>query len=158
MSAAPPHRPAAQPGGEPPASIRTSVALVWAVVAASVLNAVLSLWFLDALAAAAVETEPALTAETARAGVVSSAVSAVVFGALWVLLAIFLRRGANWARIVLSIFAGIGVITGVPALTLSSKPLLLTVVGAVTLVLEIALLYFLWQRESGGFLKPPPTS
>lgn len=158
MSAAAPQPPDAQPVGDPPGSIRTSVALVWAVVAASVLNALLSFAFIDALVASARATEPVLTAETARAGVISSAVSAVVFGALWVLLALFLRRGANWARIVLSIFAGIGVLTGLPALTMTGKPVLLTVVGAVTLTLEVALLYFLWQRDSGGYLKPRPTS
>jgi hypothetical protein len=154
MSASAPHR----PGGAPPTSIRASIALVWAIVAASLLNALMSVVLMDDLVGAAVEAQPVLTEEGARAQVTSNAVSAVVFGALWVVVAVFLRRGAGWARIVLSIFAGLGVLLGLSALTFVGRPLLLTAIGAVTLVLELALLYFLWQRDSGGYLKPRPTS
>jgi hypothetical protein len=158
MPAATPQRPGAWPGDGPPSSIRTSVALVWAVVVVSLLNALLSFVLMDDLVAAARESQPVLTGEVARAGVLSGVFSAVVFGALWLALAVFLRRGANWARIVLSIFAVLGVLLGLPALGSASKPVVFTVIGVVTLVLEVALLYFLWQRDSGGYLKPRPTA
>ncbi len=149
------HRPE-QPG-DVPSSVRTSVTLVWAIVALSVLNAVLSLVYLDELVDAATQGQ-SVDRGTATTGVVVGAVfSLLVFGGLWVLLALFLRRAANWARIVLTVFAALGVVFGAIGLFASDEPLFVTVTNLVTVVLQAALLYFMWRPDSSTYLRAHPT-
>lgn len=152
----PPERPGVQPKGDAPPSIRTSVNLVWAIVAMSVLSALVTFIFFDDVLATTMEGQPATVDEsTLRASLtVSSLVAVVVFGALWIVLGIFLRKGANWARIVLTILAGLGVAFGLFGLAAPQHAGLL-VVGIITWVLEAALLWFLWQKDSSAYLRPP---
>ena len=154
MSAPPPEGPGRQPQGEAPPSIRTSVNLVWAIVALSVLSAVATFIFIDDIAAALQQDQGAGVSESAvRAGAtVGAIIGVVVFGALWIVLGIFLRKGANWARIVLSILAGLGVVFGLFGLVAPQHASLL-IIGIITWVLEAALLWFLWQKDSTAFLK-----
>ncbi|HWL97019.1 MAG TPA: hypothetical protein VNP20_06710 [Nocardioidaceae bacterium] len=156
MSAPPPERPGVQPKGDAPPSIRTSLNLVWAIVAMSVLSAVVTFIFFDDVLATAMEAQPAGADEsTVRASLtVGPLIGVVVFGALWIVLGIFLRKGANWARIVLTILAGVGVVSGLFNLVTPQHPGVL-VVGIITWVLEAALLWFLWQKDSSAYLKPP---
>ena len=155
MSAPPPEGPGRQPRGEEPPSIRTSVNLVWAIVAMSVLSAVVTFIFIDDIIATTLQDQgtAGVTESQLRAGAILSAiVGVVVFGALWVVLGIFLRRGANWARIVLSVLAGLGVVFGLFGLVAPQHASLL-VIGIITWVLEAALLWFLWQKDSTAYLK-----
>lgn len=149
---------AAQPG-QPPATIRRAVQMVWAVVALSVVNTVLTFVYLDDLVASALEGQPqqGLTEASARTSVIVGGVFGLVFAALWVLLAVLLRRGANWARIVLTVLAGIGLLVGLFGLSLSTTPAPFVVVSVITLVPEAALLYLLWQRDSSRYLKIRPS-
>jgi hypothetical protein len=157
MSAPPPEGPRRQPQAEAPPSIRTSVNLVWAIVAMSVLSAVVTFIFIDDIVATALDGQAAGVDEsTVRASAtVSALVAVVVFGALWIVLGIFLRKGANWARIVLSILAGLGVVFGLFGLAAPQHASVL-VIGIITWVLEAALLWFLWQKDSTAYLKPTP--
>lgn len=158
MSAPTPEPHGPRDGRAVPSSIRKSVALVWAIVALSVLNALLTLVLLDDLVAGALESQAGgLTEQSARTSAIFGAVFGLVFAALWVMLAVLLRRGVNWARLVLTVLAAIGVVFGLFGLTLGSTPPVFLAVGVVTLVLEAALLYFLWQRDSSAYLKPRPT-
>jgi hypothetical protein len=154
MSAPPPERRGAQPRGEAPPSIRTSVNLVWAIVAMSVLSAVVTFIFFDDIISTTLDSQPASVDEGAvRASVtVSALVAVVVFGALWIVLGIFLGKGANWARIVLTILAGLGVVFGLFGL-FGPQHASVLVVGIITWVLEAALLWFLWQKDSTAYLK-----
>lgn len=141
-------------GADPPPSVRTSVTLVWTIVALSVLNAVLTFVFIDELVATAAAGQAGLDRDTAQIGVVVGSVfGLVIFGALWVLLAVFLRRGANWARIVLTVLAAMGVLFGAVGLTSSEDPMALTVTSLVTVVLQAALLYCMWQADSSAYIK-----
>jgi hypothetical protein len=159
---APPPEPERQPArGEAPPSIRRAVSLVWAVVALSVLTAALQFLYIDDIVQATIEAQPdaGISADAARTTILlSGVVFLVLFGALWVLLGVFLNRGANWARIVLTILAGIGVLFGLLNLggAGGSQPLMLTVTGLVSVVLQAALLYYLWQRDASAYLKPRP--
>jgi hypothetical protein len=153
MSAPPPEGPGRQPQGEAPPSIRTSVNIVWAIVAMSVLSAVVTFIFIDDIAAALQDQGAGVSESTVRASaIVSAVVAVVVFGALWIVLGIFLRKGANWARIVLSILAGLGVVFGLFGLAAPQHASLL-VIGIITWVLEAALLWFLWQKDATAYLK-----
>jgi hypothetical protein len=155
MSAPPPEGPGRQPQGEAPPSIRTSVNLVWAIVAMSVLSAVVTFIFIDDIIATALQDQgtAGVSEGTVRASAtVSAVVGVVLFGALWIVLGIFLRKGANWARIVLSILAGLGVVFGLFGLAAPQHASVL-VIGVITWVLEAALLWFLWQKDSTAYLK-----
>lgn len=159
MGAPRPEGPRRHPAAEPPPSVRTAVTLVWAIVGVSVVNALLTFAFVDDIVAATVEAAGAgdLSEEAIRASIIVSGLFAlIVFGVLWVVLAIFLRRGANWARIVLTVLAGIGVVFGLLGLATGGQPALFMATGLITLVLQIALLFYLWQKDSTAYLKPQP--
>jgi uncharacterized protein YacL len=126
------------------------------IVALSVLNAALSFVYLDELVDAATQGQN-VNQSTATTGVIVGAVfSVLVFGGLWVLLAVFLRRAANWARIVLTVFAALGVVFGAIGLFASDEPLFVTATNLVTVVLQAALLYFMWRPDSSAYLQARP--
>jgi hypothetical protein len=139
----------------PPPSVRTSVTLVWTIVALSVLNAALTFLYLDEIVAATLPAQATgIDEDAARVGiVVGSVFFLVIFGALWVMLAVFLRRGANWARIVLTVLAALGVLFGAFGLVNREQPTALTVTSLLSTVLEAALLYCLWQADTSAFIK-----
>lgn len=150
-------RPDAPAGGGPPPSIRRSVALVWAVVAMSVLNVLLTFLFIDDLVAAAMRSGSAgLEQETARQSITFNGVFGLLFAVLWVMLGVLVRRGTGWARIALTALAVIGIVFGVMALSVGLQRTEFVVVGVVTLVLQVALVYCLWQRDSSRYLRSPP--
>jgi hypothetical protein len=66
--------------------------------------------------------------------VAQMAVSLVVTAAFWTMIAIFVRRGANWARVLATVFAAIGVVVGPVVLVLGS---LLVAPPATYLVLSL---------------------
>jgi O-antigen/teichoic acid export membrane protein len=156
MSAPPPEgqgQGGAQSGSAPP-SIRTAVSLVWAIVAVSIVSLVLTFVYIDDIVAAAGEDLSQEQRDLTRtASLVGAVFFGVVINAVWVVMGIFLRKGRNWARIVLTILAGIGVLGGLFGFA-GDRPALLTVVGVITLALEAALLFFLWKKESSAFLQP----
>ena len=148
-----------QPDAVPPASIRRAVALVWAVVAVSVLNVLLTFVYIDDLVAAAMASGAAgLTEETARQSITVNGVFGLLFAVLWVMLGVLVRRGTGWARVALTALAVIGIVFGLMALSVGAQRTEFVAVGVVTLVLQAALVYFLWQRDSSRYLKPPPPS
>ena len=139
---------------EPPPSIKTAVNIVWAVVAVSVLSTILTFLYLDDLVEAAGGANLTATKENAaRTGaIVGAIIGFLLFGALWVLLAIFLRKGANWARIVLTVFAVLGLAFGIFGLFAGDQPAILLILSLVQLALYAALLYFMWRKESSEYL------
>lgn len=150
----PPHW-VAPPRPEPPQAIKTALMILAAQVALSALSTVLMYVYLDdILAAAAGPDLPSAWQDFARTmAFVGVVVGFLVFGALWVVLGIFVRKGANWARIVLTVLAGLGILSGTVGLATSGdQPALLVVVSVVQLALYVALLFFLWRPESSGYL------
>jgi hypothetical protein len=153
-SSGPADRSNTPPRGELPASIRRSVALVWAIVALSVLNVLLTFVFLDELAAAAVRSgTPGLTEESARSSITFNGVFGLLFAVLWVMLGVLVRRGTGWARVALTVLAVIGIVFGLMALSLGVQRTEFVLIGVATLVLQAALVYFLWRRDSNSYLR-----
>jgi len=139
---------------EPPQSIKTAVNIVWAVVALSVLSTILTFVYLDELVEAVDTNLTGAERDAARAGgIVGAIIGFVVFGVLPVVLGIYLRKGANWARIVLTVLAVLGVLFGLYGLLAGNQPIALLVLGLIQMVLFVALLYFLWRRESTEYIK-----
>ena len=137
---------------EPPQAIKTAVTVVWAVVVLSVLSVILTFLYLDDLVEAAGENLTSAEQDAARSfAIVVAIITLLVFGALWVVCGVFLRKGANWARIVLTVLSVLGLAFGLFGLFVD-QPAIFLVLGVVELVLYVVLLYFLWRKESTDFI------
>ena len=144
----PEHRP--DDRGPAPASVQNAVRLIWASVALSVLGAVLSFVMLDDLIDTVLEGTNELTRDQARVGIIGSVVVGVVIGvALAALLAVFIGRGANWARIVWTVLAVLGLVFSLPAI--GNQPPIALVQQLVGLALTVAILVLLYRPESNRY-------
>ncbi len=79
-------------------------------------------------------------------------VAFVVFAALAVVLASFFLGGHGWTRLVLSATAGTGVLVGAVCLD-KDLPGVFVVLSAVIIAEGLALLFFLWCRETTTYLR-----
>ena len=147
----------------PPQSIRTAVNLVWALVGLSVLALVLTVVMRDQLIESWAQASGSYgdmyddggadaVSDYAPAFVPIAIISTIIFGGIMALLAIFLRRGAGWARIVLTVLAVLGVLGALTTFA-QHRPALFLVLTVVQLALYVGLLVFLWHRDSSAYLK-----
>jgi len=143
--------------GEKPASVKTAINIIWAYIALSVISTLLSFLYLDQIIDDAMAAQPASSAateEVVRSSViVGSVVVLVVIVGLSVLLAIFLGKGKNWARIVLTVLVAISLLGGLVGLAgVGGQPIALQVLQVLTLLLAAALVFFLWKKDSSRWL------
>lgn len=138
---------------DPPPAIKTSVSIVWAVVALSIVGTILTVLFLDDIIKSAAGANLTSSEEdAARTGaVVGAVVGFVIFGGLWILLGVFLRKGAGWARIVLTVLAALGLLFSLVSLA-GGQPALFLVLSLLQMGLYGALLFFMWKRESSDYI------
>jgi hypothetical protein len=143
-------------GGAPgtaPASVKTAINLIWANVALSVVSFLITLFLLDSIVDQALSDAnlaAGTDADVIRSGAIVGAVIGLVIGVgITVLLVIFLRKGANWARIVYTVIAALGIVTGL--IGIAGQPALLLVVSLVGLLLTIGAVVMLWKKESTAF-------
>ncbi len=137
---------------EPPPDIKTSVNIVWAVVALVVLGTILTLLSLDDMVDSVGTDLTSDERDAARTAVIVGAIVAlVIFGGLWTVLAIFLRKGANWARIVLTVLAALGLVLGLVTLG-GNLPAVLLAIRLVQMALYVALIVFMWRPESSQYI------
>lgn len=149
----PPERHGQPTTTEPPPAIKTSVTIIWAAIALSVVSTILSFIYLDDLVEASGGNLEGADLDAARTGgMIGAAIALLFFGVLWVVLAIFLRKGANWARIVLTVLAVLGIAFVLFSLLAGGQPVIFLIINLVTLALYAALLYFMWQPESTAYL------
>jgi hypothetical protein len=100
--------------------------------------------------------------QTAEAGATIGAVVGFVFIAVYGLFVWFAWRGYNWARIVLWVLAGLGILSGLAGLALGSPLPFLSALNVFQLLLLLAAVVFLalkpssewyrfrgWQRATG---------
>jgi hypothetical protein len=152
--------PGAAPLGEPPRSIAMAINLIWAAVVVTVITTVLSFVNLDEAVetALASDTSGTLTESSARTGVIVVSLVILVIGVvIYALLAVYLGRGKNWARLVYTVLAAIFGLLGALGLA-GDQPALSMLLGVVQLALIAATLYFLWQRESSAWLTGRPVA
>jgi hypothetical protein len=143
------------PGWEPPpvperpTTVKVGVGAFLATLILGVISSLVQFSDIDGLVArtVAISNDPALTADVVRAGLVLGAVIGLLLVGLEALFIWFAWQGRNWARIVLWVLGGLGVLFGLAALggaaggvagtgfldALSVFSLLLTVVGIVAL-------------------------
>lgn len=90
----------------------------------------------------------------ARMGIVASAVISVIIAALFAWLTIMIRKGRNWARVTTTVLLALGVVFGLFSFGGTAAAGGTTVLGIVSLLLEIAILVMLWLRSSNEYFKP----
>ena len=137
--------------GPKPASIKNAINIIWAYIALSVITTALSFVYLDQLIDDAMASQPAnssVTEDSIRTFTIAILliILLIVVG-LSALLAVFLGKGKNWARIVLTILTGISLVFGLLSLV-GGGPAALLVAQIISLLLAAALIFFLWKKES----------
>jgi hypothetical protein len=139
-----------------PASVATAIKLIWASMALSVVGALITFTMLDAIVDKAIQdaaSGASIDRETVRSSAIAGAIGGLVIGlGLTFLMLYFIRKGANWARILYTVLGGLGIVFGLLGLT--GQPPLLLVLGLVSLVLTAAILFFLWKSESNPWFAP----
>ncbi|MEJ7796788.1 MAG: hypothetical protein WKF50_14630 [Nocardioides sp.] len=145
--------PGQAPLGPRPRSVEMAVNLIWVAVGLTILSTIIGFAQLDTAVETALESDTTgtLGEDAARAGIIAFIVIFLVIGVgIYTLLALFIKRGKNWARIVFTVLAAIGLLFGILGLG-SDQSALSLVVGLVQIALTAATLFFLWKPESSAY-------
>lgn len=142
--------------GPRPQSVDRAVTLIWVSIALTLVASLLSFLYLDGLVDDMLEGASGSGAEMTESMARATAIGGIVFGlvvgvALMVLFAVFIGKGANWARIVYTVLAGISLVFGLLGLVNPTGPALLVLLSLVGLAVTAATLWFLWQKESSAW-------
>ena len=143
-----------------PVTLTIAVVLVWIT---AVFDALASVGFLAVAAAASTpgaeaDIEKSL-AEGGLSGIPTGMIGttflvlAIVFLAMAVVevvVAIFLGRGANWARVVITVFVGLGFVSSLVDIIQGGWGILL---GSLSIVLKILVLWLLWNAQSTEWIR-----
>ena len=156
-----PSQPAGPPYGGPatrgprPSSVDIAVKLIWATIALSQVSAAVTFLMLDTIIDQ--QLDSAGVSDTATSDSVSAIVIAgAIFGlivsvGISALLAIFIGRGANWARIIYTVLAALGVLGSL--LGLATQPVPLTVISLLSTLLTIVAVVMLFRSDSNAWFK-----
>lgn len=148
-----------QPGrsAQMPGSVATAVKLIWASIALSLLSAVLTFAMLDTIVDQAVESAGAnVDADLVRTtAIIGGVIGLVISVGLTLLLLMFIKKGANWARITYTVLAVIGLLFGLIGLA-GEQPVLMRLLGIISMLLTVAILFFLWKKESNAWFSKRP--
>jgi hypothetical protein len=138
-----------------PSSIATAVKLMWVGAALSIIGLVIGFLTTDTAREQIEEDNPNLTADeidTAVAfGLAIAVVISLVAVGLWIWMAWANGQGKSWARIVASVFGGLGILFGLVGLLLNPVTALSLVLTVVNLVLAIVILVLLYRPDSSRF-------
>jgi uncharacterized membrane protein (DUF485 family) len=159
--------PPAPQGGPPPtardprsapSTVQNAVRLMFVLAALGVIGLIIVFADKDALRKAVEDANPNYDTtqldNAVNTGVTVGAVIGIVLIVLYVLLALQVRKGKNWARIVTWVLAGLGVLGGVTNLA-QPQAALTKIVAGVELVLYIALIVLLAMRPSNEYFRKP---
>lgn len=138
-----------------PSSIRTAVTLMYVGAAFSLLGIVLGLSQVDELEEMLAEDNPSFTADQIDAAVSAGTVGMVIGGligaALWVWMAVMNGRGASWARIVGTVFAGINLVSTLFSLALGRTPPLNVALSFLGLAMAAVIVILMFQPASSQY-------
>lgn len=147
-----------QPGyGQPvmteaPPSVKKAVNLMWASIGLSLVSFLITMVMLDSIVDKAFEDAGLVTqdADAVRTGALIGAIFGLIIGVgINVLLIMFVKKGANWARIVFTVLGGLSLLFGL--FGLFSQPAVLLLIGLISMVLTAAIIFFLWQKDSNAW-------
>lgn len=158
MPGEPPRDPAMR--GAPPPSVQTAVKLMFARAALGLLGLLVLLATRGTLQQQIQNADAGLSADEVETATNAAVTIGIVFGllfiGLYVLLALQVRKGKSWARIVTLVLAGLGVLTGLASL-LQEAPALSRVVALITLVVDAGILFLLLQKPSAQYFRRAPS-
>ncbi len=144
--------------GARPAPVSLAVNLLWAAIALYLVGAVLNLTAGDSATSSL--TGAGLTPEQADAaqGMVLAigGVVVVLLGGLFVLLTVFIGKGANWARITTTVLTAIGVLLTLPSLFAmgsAGTSVLSSLLSLVQTLLCVAAVVLCFRPESSAWFK-----
>jgi hypothetical protein len=153
-------------GRQRPKSVAQATWVQWAVVLVAAVTVALTAILRDDLVLAWARNNQAAQVVLAEGGLKAlrdssittpsfvpvAIVAFVVFALLaWVLLALF-RSGHQWARLSLCALAVFSVLAFV-VIYRQSPPLPFTLLGVVAVLLDLALLFFLWHPDTNAFIR-----
>ncbi len=138
----------------PPKEVIRAVQLMFARVALGVLSTLLAFASADSIKDSIRDNDPGLTqSEVDSAFAVALGITiffGLVFAALYVLLAIQVRKGKNWARIVTWVLAGLGVLGGLLAL-LGTGTALEKGLGVIVLLVDLGIIILLATKPASAY-------
>jgi hypothetical protein len=141
----------ATPAGPAPNEVVRATLIMFVQAALGLLGLILSFTDSAGIKDSIREGSPNLTPDQVDAayatGLIFAIIIGLVFAALYVLLAIQMRKGKNWARITTMVIAGLSILFGLLGL-FSSAPTLNRVLGIIGLVLNIAIFALLLTRPA----------
>ena len=154
IPAAPP--PAGGAAGPPPPSVDNAVKLMLARAAIGVLSLLVLLTTKGSLKNQILQAnpsfDPARIDSAATVAITVGIVIGLIFIGLYVLLAMQVRKGKSWARIVTWILAGLAVLSGLAAFG-QPVPMFSRLLGFVTLVIDVAVIVLLALRPSSEYFR-----
>ena len=142
--------------GAAPSSVRNAVTLMYVRAALGVVGIVILLATKDTLKKDLLKKNP--TADAAKldslfnTAIAAGIVGAVVFLVLYVLLAMQVAKGKQWARIVTLVLAALGVLSMLVSFA-STMPALSHVISVVSGLLDLAILVLLLTGGSGAYFR-----
>lgn len=141
-----------------PSTVRGAVWIMFALAAFGLISLIVVFADKDALRKAIRDANTSYDTQHIDTAVNTAVTIAVVIGlvllVLYVLLALQVRKGKNWARIVTWVLAGLGVLGGISTLA-QPQAALSKVVAGVELVLYILLIVLLAMRPSNEYFRKP---
>jgi len=144
----------AAPAGPPPETVKRATWAMYAAVALSLISLVVTLadsaGYKDVLRRANQGRADFNVDDVYTAAVVSSIVLTVLISALYIVLALNLLKGRNWARIATYVVVGIFTLLGLLGLG-ADAPAIRQVLGVLVLLANIATLVLLSLRPSSQF-------
>lgn len=141
-----------------PRSVRIAVNLMFAGLAVGLINMVIGLTQLSKVNDHLRSLGYSDTTISSDKGVfVAGAVVGGLIGTgLWLWMALATRAGQNYARIVSTVFFGVGVLGGISNLVSDWVPVIDKVSSVVTLAVGLLAIIFVWRGESGPYFAPRP--
>ena len=144
------------PMGPPPPPVQNAVMVMFAQAGLGVLGLIALFLTKDSLQDQIRRNDATVSAEMVDTAMTVSlifgSVVEIVFIGLYLLLALQVRKGKNWARIVTLVLAGLGVVLGL-AFLLGTAPALSRGLALVALALDIAIIVLLAQRRSNEYFR-----
>lgn len=140
--------------GEPPPMVRNAARLMWARSVVSVISVTVLFATRDDLKQRIRERTPDATNSTVNAELTVAASFGIAFLLFYVFLAFQVRKGANWARIVTFVIAGLAILGALVSFGQPDPPLS-RALGIVVALIDVAVVVLLASGESNRFFKAP---
>jgi hypothetical protein len=148
------------PAGPPPRQVELAVRLMFANIALQLISLIASFalrnQIIDKMASrSSTALSTAQLRSAANAGYGVGIGISIIFMVLYILLALQVRKGKNWARITTIVFASLGLLSLFNVVSPTAIGLL-KLIGLVAFAINLAILLLLARQPAAGWFKPRP--